>query len=165
MKNQVIIEGEIATIIVRKNSGNIFQVWVDAEDLDLINEHVRTLSVYEADHTNYATYHRKGKIKQLHRLLMNTPKHLVVDHINHNGLDNRKINLRNVTPQENSQNLKLHKKNDTGVRGVIKNIHGQYQAAVTVGGETHHFGVYEDLKEAEKVVKAFRKKHMPFSTN
>jgi len=59
--------------------------------------------------TCYAVRHvqvAKGRTKRIymHRLIMNTPDHLVCDHINHNGFDNRKRNLRNCTTGENNAN-------------------------------------------------------------
>jgi len=44
------------------------------------------------------------KITLLHRLIMNAKKGLVIDHINHNTLDNQKINLRECTHAQNMQN-------------------------------------------------------------
>ena len=40
----------------------------------------------------------------MHRILMNPPKGKEIDHINGNGLDNRRENLRIVTRRQNSQN-------------------------------------------------------------
>ena len=44
---------------------------------------------------------------------MNPPDNLVVDHRNHNGLDNRKQNLKVCTQKENMQNLR-NKSNERG---------------------------------------------------
>lgn len=43
---------------------------------------------------------------RLHRLVTNCPEDMVVDHKNHNRLDNRKSNLRICTVKENNQNIK-----------------------------------------------------------
>ena len=40
----------------------------------------------------------------MHRQVINPPDHLLVDHINHNGLDNRKANLRTATHKQNCRN-------------------------------------------------------------
>ena len=40
----------------------------------------------------------------MHRMIMNTPDHLVCDHANHDGLDNRIANLRNCTTAQNNAN-------------------------------------------------------------
>lgn len=46
----------------------------------------------------------------MHRLVMNTPKGFVTDHIDGNGLNNQKPNLRNVTYSQNAHNRKDHPK-------------------------------------------------------
>ena len=40
----------------------------------------------------------------MHRIIMNTPSHLEVDHWDHNILNNQKSNLKNCTHKENCQN-------------------------------------------------------------
>lgn len=79
------------------------EVEIDKEDL----EKVSTLKWHLSD-TGYAVWRgiKDGKKQtiRMHRLIMNAPKGLVVDHINHNTLDNRKVNLRIVTQSENMRN-------------------------------------------------------------
>ncbi|OKA15811.1 hypothetical protein BS618_07710 [Rhodococcus erythropolis] len=47
--------------------------------------------------------------QRLHRLVVDAPEHLVVDHLNHDRLDNRKSNLRVCTQKINAQNTKNEK--------------------------------------------------------
>lgn len=55
-------------------------------------------------HCNSKGYARNTKVGLMHRYIMNAPDHLDVDHIHHNTLDNRKSQLRLVTPLLNSWN-------------------------------------------------------------
>ena len=50
---------------------------------------------------------KNGNKLYLHRVIMNVKKGELVDHINHNTLDNRKRNLRACTQQQNLRNRKL----------------------------------------------------------
>jgi hypothetical protein len=43
----------------------------------------------------------------MHRLIMDPPKDMQIDHIDGNGLNNCRSNLKVVTPRENSQNLHI----------------------------------------------------------
>ena len=45
---------------------------------------------------------RKPKLVKMHREILNTPKGLVVDHRNCDGLDNRRVNIHTCTIQENN---------------------------------------------------------------
>ncbi len=54
----------------------------------------------------------------LHKLITNTDSTQVIDHKDGNPSNNRKSNLRNVTSQENSYNLKLAINNTSGITGV-----------------------------------------------
>lgn len=66
--------------------------------------------VVDGKTTYYAVRAAWDKVKKrcyhvlMHREIMKTPKHLDVDHIDHNGLNNQKFNLRNCTKAENNMN-------------------------------------------------------------
>lgn len=72
---------------------------VDADDYVLLSQH----SWYYRD--GYALTEKNGKEVRMHRMILGTKDaDLVVDHINRNRLDNRKQNLREMTPIENANN-------------------------------------------------------------
>ena len=58
--------------------------------------------------------------QRLHRILMNDPNGLLIDHINRKPYDNRLENLRIVTTRQNLRNCSISKNNTTGTTGVIK---------------------------------------------
>ena len=55
----------------------------------------------------------------MHRVILKAPKGIVVDHINHNTLDNRRCNLRLATHSQNNAN-NLRPKGIVGLRGVTR---------------------------------------------
>ena len=61
---------------------------------------------------------RKRTSTSIHQMIMNTPTGQQVDHINHNGLDNRKANLRICTSMQNSQNARKRKGCTSKYKGV-----------------------------------------------
>jgi len=80
---------------------------VDDEDFDLLNSY--NWSSIPKDNTDYVV--RKGRRRtceprtvQMHRQIMGYPVGVQIDHINGNGLDNRKSNLRIASVQTNSFN-------------------------------------------------------------
>ena len=88
----------------------------------------------------------------IHRFLMNCPKDMQVDHINHNKLDNRKCNLRICTPAQNCWNNGMCKNNITGYKGVHKCIYNsgnvRYEASITVNKKTIRLGRFDTPEEA-----------------
>ena len=86
---------------------------VDPEDFERLNKH----KWYAARDTRTFYAHRKKRVGKkyvsigMHREILNPPGHLMVDHINHNGLDNRKANLRLATCAQNSYNRRQVRKN------------------------------------------------------
>lgn len=73
--------------------------------------------------TKYARGTLNGKFKHstgMHRVILGVTgkPHLLVDHINGNGLDNRRENLRIATPSKNASNVSLRRDNTSGYKGV-----------------------------------------------
>jgi len=68
--------------------------------------------------TNYARRFEKGRTIYMHREIMNAPDGMEVDHINRNGLDNRRENLRLCTKAQNQQNSKKRRGKSSIFKGV-----------------------------------------------
>lgn len=83
------------------------------------------------------------------------------DHINGDRLDNRRENLRIVTPQQNAQNMASHRDALSPYRGVSWFApKGKWMARAYVNGKSHHLGYFDDDAEAGAVARAFREAHM-----
>lgn len=89
--------------------------------IDKSDEAIARKYTWHIDSKGYAQAHSNKTYVRLHRLLLNPPKGLVVDHINHNKLDNRRANIRVVTNQMNLFNLIEGKNNKSGKVGVYYN--------------------------------------------
>lgn len=66
----------------------------------------------------YARRHARPRL--MHRLILGAPVGLYVDHINGDGLDNRRVNLRLVTPQQNQWNRRAVRGGESPYKGVSR---------------------------------------------
>lgn len=90
---------------------------IDDEDFDLVMAHSWSAAKYGSKY--YASTRINGKTVYMHRLILNPPNEKRTDHINGNGLDNRRQNLRECNIQQNARNAtRLHAMNTSGFRGV-----------------------------------------------
>lgn len=144
--------------ILLKNK-NIYAV-VSNEDFELISSwkwHARTRPLYGS----YAvrTTFRNGvqKIIRMHNIILPHEEGLFVDHINGNGLDNRRGNLRIVTHAENIQNLRKLSPATSKFRGVHRNLKGKWVAQIFINGKQKHIGYFLTEKEAVKAIKEIKK--------
>lgn len=76
---------------------------------------------------------------------------LVADHINGNPLDNRRINLRVCTHQQNMLNRRMNRNNTTGFKGVTQVGPNRWAAAIAMNGCCHYLGVYDSPEKAHAV--------------
>ncbi|MGV8131542.1 MAG: HNH endonuclease, partial [Candidatus Pacearchaeota archaeon] len=95
--------------------------------------------------TGYAFY-CKTKIR-LHQFIMGKKEGLVIDHINHDKLDNRKSNLRHVTFAQNCQNKKIK---PIGISWHKKGK--KWRAYYRENGITEHLGLFSNKLEAKRAL-------------
>ena len=91
------------------------------------------------------------KVLQLHRIIMNAPDGLVVDHINGDRLDNRKQNLRVCSQSQNSMNRSVATNNSCGYKGVYFHKGKQkWYAHITCNGKQKHIGAFSAPEDAAR---------------
>jgi len=96
----------------------------------------------------YAARKEGYRIIPMHREIMQPPSGMVVHHINHNGLDNRRCNLQNCRAEENQRYRKLGV-TASGFIGVY--LRGKrYRALVQSKGQVLYEGFFADKIEAAK---------------
>lgn len=86
----------------------------------------------------------------LHREIMNAPKGRMVDHINHDTLDNRKSNLRICSQSENQMNRKGVQSNSTsGIRGVYwRSRYKTWEARIGLNKKMLYLGSFKNISDA-----------------
>lgn len=126
---------------------------VDAEDYSMLCGD-KWIAV-AGNSTFYAVRRRGRKQISIHRLVMNAPEGMVVDHINHNGLDNRKCNLRICTIAQNSCNQRSLAGSSSRYKGVWLNKHDKiFTASIGYNGRKIHLGTFADETEAARAYDA-----------
>ena len=122
--------------------------YFDREDLEKVKQYCWSISnkgYLQGYNTN------TGKTIKLHRLITNCPKDKVVDHINRNKVDCRKVNLRICTVAENNKNKSISKRNKSGVTGVSwSKRKNKWIASINVDHKTIYLGGFTNKEEAIK---------------
>lgn len=90
----------------------------------------------------YATCKHGGKLLLMHRVILGAAKGEIVDHANHNTLDNTKKNIRLCSHAENMRNSKTHKNNQLGLKGVYPE-RGKYRARISLSGKRFNIGYFD----------------------
>jgi len=102
------------------------------------------------DRDGYAIVSHDRTNKMLHRVIMDAPSGLIVDHINGDRLDNRKCNLRLVTSKQNSANRK-------SIGAYYYKHIDKWRAIIFIDNKKTHLGNFDTKEEA---VHVYRKAHV-----
>jgi hypothetical protein len=149
-KNEIVIYDEYAEIVLYDNKCNEkCRAIIDVADISKVKD-----IKWSFNNVTGYVYSRKPINIFLHRLIMDCPDNMVVDHISHNKLDNRKNNLRICTQQENMYNTLLRKSNKSGYKGIFWSEDGKYwMTYITVNKKRIYLGYFADKEQAIKARK------------
>lgn len=130
---------------------------VDDADFERLNNYqwYAQKQVRQSRTTWYAVRHSKGgtrRLLRMHREILSIvdPK-VEVDHVDGNGLDNRRRNIRAATSQQNNHNRRKRTKCSSIFKGVCwLSARGKWRAHIEINGHTHHIGYFDDEQAAAR---------------
>jgi len=142
----------MAELLITRKDASVWTVLVDDEDLPRIiaagpwflRQHAASSTTRVQRHVYTASGVRSTQA--LHQFILQSPESHI-DHINCNGLDNRKSNLRLATQAENMRNRKRQKNNTSGYKGVRKARKG-WRAAIDHEGVKYQLGTFSTAETA-----------------
>lgn len=142
-KNKFVVLGDTTKIELYNNKYEVIaHAIIDTEDIDTVIGRRWKLC------DGYAVASRPQTIG-MHRLILNAPIGIEVDHINRNRLDNRKENIRLASRFENARNMGIRKNNSTGVIGVyFDKRRSSWYSQIHIEGKTIHLGCFADKEDA-----------------
>lgn len=148
MKNNYQIEGDVVKVFFRNADGYFV---IDKDDLEKISNF--TWHLNQNGYVESVDYKSREHIKAHHIIIGKPPKGLVTDHINRNRLDNRKSNLRHVTPRENCLNRSVCDHKIANRMMGIKTYNGKrgttyYVYLHDTNNKTTHIGKFKSIEEA-----------------
>ena len=128
---------------------------IDEADWDLVRGYRWYAQKGGSTYYAQATISREGGGQRgilMHRLIigLNNPK-IHTDHIDGNGLNNRRDNLRACSRSENMHNRGAYATNMSGFKGVSwHKQRGKWQAQIKFNGKNRHLGLYSTPEEAHQ---------------
>ena len=147
------------TAEIKLNKG--FVAIVDADDYERVSQYHWYVDTEARRKTAYARSRVDGRQVFMHRFIMNARPGQIMDHINRNGLDNRKANLRFVTVSQNHMNRVKSKRGMTSkYKGVSRCKWGtkRWRADLQVNGKEFYVYCKTEI-EAARAYDEMAKQH------
>jgi hypothetical protein len=137
--------GHSVEFIIHSPKHGNYTVLIDDEDVDKIKNINWCICI--KGELRKKVYVKKVRSNiYMHRFLMNEPNS-IVDHINGNTLDNRKLNLRICTHAENMRNVSKKTKNTSGYKGVFWEK-GKWKVQLKYNYKSIHLGRFNNKIDA-----------------
>ncbi len=137
---------------IRYRKTEIFEfTLIDKDNFHLVKNLNLYLRVGKWCRTKYVQFLKNKKGVYLHRLIMNFPnRDIEIDHINGNGLDNRKCNLRLCNRAQNSYNSKKRYGNSSSkYKGVTLNsVSNKYISRIIYNKKYIYIGLFKNETDA-----------------
>lgn len=161
--NKYRVDGGVVYIEITDKIGQpAYETIVDLTDLPRLLAHGKRWCVMRHDYP-YAEMRISGtgrRSLRMHRFILDAPDGIYVDHINGNTLDNRRANLRLVTPGQNCQNRKPHSNTTSGVKNVgWDKTSGKWRVYICLRGRRMSFGYFDSKDEASRAAESARLLH------
>jgi hypothetical protein len=166
IKNDYEIRDGYVVVFYTNRKQEDFEMLFDLDDLEKLKELPYSIFAafinvgYYAATTEYlGMVDGKPKYKTIfmHRYVMGFPKQLI-DHVNHETLDNRKQNLKLSDKKANAINRRLNKNNTTGYRNVTR-YKDRFIVQLQINGKNKVFGKFDDVHEAGAFAELMREIH------
>jgi hypothetical protein len=145
------IAGDLAYVPLTKG----LEAVIDASDVDLV-EGFKWFARIKKGATSYAVRRATDSDGRnldvyMHRVIAQTPTEFDTDHVDGNGLNNRRSNLRYATKSQNMHNMRKRRDNTSGFKGVSWHKSSEkWMARIRLNGEQHHIGSFTTLQAAHE---------------
>lgn len=129
---------------------------VDDEDFEHLSKFKWGITISK----NHVYAQRQIEPRLMHRLLMNAPKGVLIDHKDTNSLNNQKHNLRFANKFQNGQNRPANYSSLIGYKGVTWNKKERvFNVKIGVENKRVHLGSFTDVVLAAKAYDEAAKKY------
>lgn len=127
---------------------------VDDEDFERLNQYkwyaVKGKGLWYASRHTSAKIDKARKVVWMHREVNNTPKEMETDHIDGNGLNNQRKNLRACVHAQNGMNKGKNRSNTSGFKGVTQSSINRWKSQITVDNKNLYLGSFNSKLKAYK---------------
>ncbi len=122
---------------------------VDAEDYEWLSKYKWHINICRRN--SYALRSKNRRKCAMHREITNAPDGMLVDHIDGNGLNNRKSNLRLCNHAQNARNSRPYRNGSSKYKGVSFDQYAKkWKVVIENNGEQFNLGRFKDEVEAAR---------------